>query len=339
MNQIWLAFLTGLTTGGLSCLAVQGGLLASAVAPKDATNDSSLATVSVSGVGMFLFAKFIAYAILGFFLGLLGSSLTLTPKLLGVAQIFAGVFMLITALRIANVHPVFRYFVIQPPRWAYRLLKQTSRGQSWFAPAMLGFLTVLIPCGVTQATMVIAVASASPLLGALIMGAFVLGTSPVFFVLGATVTQLLKRRVFSYVASGLVLIFAIYSINGGIGLTGSFFTLQNIYRAAVASPQELAYGGQVAGVTNGVQDVSIVVGSNGYSASVTNLKAGVPVDLKLISENVNGCARAFTIPDLNITKVLPVTGETSITFTPRNTGQLAYSCAMGMYTGSFNVIP
>ena len=26
MYTIWLAFLTGLTTGGLSCLAVQGGL-------------------------------------------------------------------------------------------------------------------------------------------------------------------------------------------------------------------------------------------------------------------------------------------------------------------------
>ena len=32
MDQIILAFITGLTTGGLSCLAVQGGLLASCLA-------------------------------------------------------------------------------------------------------------------------------------------------------------------------------------------------------------------------------------------------------------------------------------------------------------------
>ena len=31
MNQIFVAFITGLTTGGLSCLAVQGGLLASSL--------------------------------------------------------------------------------------------------------------------------------------------------------------------------------------------------------------------------------------------------------------------------------------------------------------------
>jgi len=29
MNKLLLAFITGLTTGGLTCLAVQGGLLAS----------------------------------------------------------------------------------------------------------------------------------------------------------------------------------------------------------------------------------------------------------------------------------------------------------------------
>src|SRR5512145_2984427 len=32
MSQLFVAFITGLTTGGLSCLAVQGGLLASSIA-------------------------------------------------------------------------------------------------------------------------------------------------------------------------------------------------------------------------------------------------------------------------------------------------------------------
>jgi hypothetical protein len=32
MSEIMVAFITGLTTGGLSCLAVQGGLLASSLA-------------------------------------------------------------------------------------------------------------------------------------------------------------------------------------------------------------------------------------------------------------------------------------------------------------------
>ena len=32
MAALWVAFITGITTGGLSCMAVQGGLLASSLA-------------------------------------------------------------------------------------------------------------------------------------------------------------------------------------------------------------------------------------------------------------------------------------------------------------------
>ena len=38
--SLWIIFLTGLTTGGLSCLAMQGGLLASVIAnQKDQEHD------------------------------------------------------------------------------------------------------------------------------------------------------------------------------------------------------------------------------------------------------------------------------------------------------------
>lgn len=342
MNSIWLAFLTGLTTGGLSCLAVQGGLLASSVAPISDPGNQDKKSIRIGSVGMFLASKLVAYTILGFFLGFLGSSLTLTPKLLGMTQIFAGLFMLATAARIANIHPVFRYFVIQPPRWAYRMLKQTSTGGSWFAPAMLGFLTVLIPCGVTQATMAIAIASASPWFGAAIMGVFVIGTSPVFFVLGATVTQLLKQKMFAYATSGIVMIFAILSINGGLGLMGSFYTFQNIWRAATITNDELVMvsrGGQVAGISSGgTQEVTITAERYGYEQSATTLKAGIPVRLSLVTNNTRGCTRAFTIPDYGISRVLPETGREVVEFTPVKSGRLAYSCGMGMFTGSFNVI-
>jgi hypothetical protein len=37
----------------------------------------------------------------------------------------------------------------------------------------------------------------------------------VFFALGATVVELLQKKVFSYVAAGVIAIFAVLSINGG----------------------------------------------------------------------------------------------------------------------------
>jgi len=324
MSILWLSFLTGLTTGGISCLAVQGGLLATAVAEKQHR---------FSPVLVFVVFKLAAYTLLGFFLGLAGATLTLTPKLLGWVQIGAGLFMVATALRMIDAHPIFRYVVIQPPRWAFRLMKNTSRSQSLFAPAILGFLTVLLPCGVTQATMAVAVASGSPWTGAAIMAAFILGTSPVFFILGATVVELLQKKVFSYVAAALIGVFALFAINGGLGLMGSPYTLQNYWRVATG---EVAVGSS-APVTGGVQEVTITVKNNGYTASATVLKRGVPVRLTLTTDNTLGCARAFTIPDLALSKVLPATGNETIEFTPQKTGTLGYSCSMGMYTGAFIV--
>lgn len=328
MNSVWLAFMTGLTTGGISCLAVQGGLLASSVSKKES-------------VGMFLAAKVISHVILGFFLGLVGSTLLLAPKIMGFVQIFAGLFMLATAARIANLHPIFRYTVIQPPRWTYRLLRRVSRDDSSFAPLVLGFFTVLIPCGVTQATMAVAVASGNPWLGSAIMGAFVLGTSPIFFFLGTAVTKLLARKAASYAASVVVAIFAFLSISGGIGLTGSFYTLGNIIKAATITIDELVSSApRMASIgPDGRQYVAIDVARGGYAPSSDILKLGVPVSLKLRTDNVQGCARAFTIPEYGVVKVLPVTGEEVVEFTPMRAGQLAYTCSMGMYGGYFTVVP
>jgi uncharacterized protein len=247
-------------------------------------------------------------------------------------------FMLATALRLIDAHPIFRYFVIQPPRWAFRMMKNTSRSRSLFAPALLGFLTILLPCGVTQATMAVAIASGNPFVGAAIMFAFILGTSPVFFVLGATVVGLLQKKVFTYLAAAIIAVFAVMSINGGMGLLGSVFTFQNFYRAATTDTDTLIRGGRAADTTGGVQNVTITVNNGGYQASATTLKAGVPVRLTLTTNNTRGCVRAFTIPELNISKVLPETGSEIIEFTPAKTGRLGFSCSMGMYTGAFTII-
>jgi sulfite exporter TauE/SafE len=338
MNVIWIAFLTGLTTGGISCLAVQGGLLTSSIATvqgSDAEKKGKWAYVSA-----FLLAKLVAYVMLGYLLGAIGSTFLLSPKTMGSLQILAGVFMIWASLRLLDIHPIFRYGIIQSPRWTYRLLKNQTHNASFLGPAIMGFLTVLMPCGITQATMAVAIASGSPLMGALIMGAFVLGTSPIFFALGASVSELLKRPAFSFVAALVVGVFAVLSINGGLALRGSFYTAQNLWAVARMTPEQLAgVGGVLATVdAQGKQQVAIQVYSQGYKSSATTLKVGVPVQLSLVTNNTQGCTRAFTIPDMNVNKTLEATGTEVVEFTPTKTGRLAYACGMGMYTGAFTVI-
>lgn len=338
MNTIWMAFLTGLTTGGISCLAVQGGLLTSSLSAEK-TGESNPSPMSrVGSVSMFLAAKIVAHILVGFLLGLIGSTLVFAPKVMGLVQIVVGVFMLATAARVLELHPIFRYAVIQPPRWVYKLAKRSGQSGRYVAPALIGFFTVLMPCGVTQATMAVAVASGNPLLGAAIMGAFVLGTSPVFFTLGAAVGVFLDRPIFRHIAAGVIAVFAIISINGGMAMQGSIYTLQNFYKAATTEVTLTNASKQASVGADGFQKVSIDVTDNGYIASADTLRVGVPVRVTLSTERTRGCARAFTVPEYGISKILPETGEEVVEFTPKEVGTLAYSCSMGMYTGHFTII-
>ena len=332
MNTLWLAFITGLTSGGISCFAVQGGLLTSAIATEEELEVSRSLKAKV--LITFLAAKLLAYTLLGFLLGFLGASLNISPKIQGIMQIFIGLFMLATAARLLNIHPIFRYFVITPPKFILRMMRNQSQAKSFFTPMILGALTVLIPCGVTQAMMLLAIGSGNPLWGAGIMFFFVLGTTPVFFAIGYMAVELMKKKIFNIIAALAIAIIGILSINSGQLLRGSVHTLQNYWQVISGSVSEVAS----AKLKGGVQEVNITVTNSGYKSDVNTLKVGVPVKIILDAKGVRSCARAFTIPDLNYFKVLPANGREVIEFTPSKVGNLTYTCSMGMYSGSFNVI-
>jgi sulfite exporter TauE/SafE len=196
MSQLAVAFITGLTTGGLSCLAVQGGLLASSLAhqieqdylqqaahkrkQRSKKNQPTPRSNSAIPIFLFLIAKIVAYTLLGALLGLVGSYLTLSPATRAVLMILIGIFMLGNALRMFNVHPIFRYFSVEPPKFITRYIRRTAKGTDTFTPLFLGALTVFIPCGVTQAMMAAALGTGSMVMGAALMFAFTLGTARLF---------------------------------------------------------------------------------------------------------------------------------------------------------------
>lgn len=339
-TNLLLIFLTGLTTGGLSCLLVQGGLLASIISNSQAKLRASALSDQALPLFNFLASKLIVHILLGALLGAVGSVLRPSPMVTGYIQIAIAIYLVGVALSLLDIHPFFRHFIITPPRFLARLAKNQSKSDTWFAPILLGLFTVFIPCGVTQAMEVIALGTGNPLYGAAIMGAFVLGTSPTFFILGFIYERLQKalNTKFYILASSLLIIMAVITLNGGLGLIGSIYTFQNFVEAAKANNDQKPLLGTNAEVKNNLQEVTINVQSYGYSPTNINLKKGIPTKLTLKSQNAQGCARAFTIPKMGISKILPVTGTETVTFVPLNSGPLVFSCSMGMYTGIFNVI-
>ncbi len=343
--DLWVIFLTGLTVGGLTCLAVQGGLLASIIAAREEEDleDGSPKKHNIKPVLAFLATKLLAYIALGFILGSFGGALAISDNARVIMQFLAGAYMIAIALNLLNVHPIFRYVIIQPPRFLTKMVRNTSKSKDLFAPALLGALTIFIPCGTTLAMEAFAISSGSPILGAAIMATFVLGTFPLFLGLGFLTTTLgdtFKTKFFK-IAGILVLYLGVTSFNGALVLAGSPVTLQTI-RDAVPISIDLS-GGESMGqafvkVEQGVQVVDIAVFPTGYSPSNVQVKPGIPVRLNLKSGGRLGCTSQFRIPSLGISKNIPLNGVAEVNFTPSMKGKIVFTCSMGMYSGIIEVI-
>ncbi len=415
MTDLGVIFLTGLTTGGLSCLAVQGGLLASSVA-KQAEDDllntppkaeeivekeiytrgpeyvrkiRELQTYSFSKkryhqylqslkfrypkqlvvrdrkevevtpqrhtarpIVLFLSAKVTAYTLLGALLGAVGSVIQLTPYMRAGLQIAIGVYMLGLAMHLLNVHPIFRHFILQPPKALTRYIRRKAKSGSddLVTPTFLGALTVFIPCGVTVAMMAIAVGTGNVLAGAAIMFAFTLGTTPLFFTLAYTALKLgaRKQAAFLKFTAVVVLILGLVAIEGGLNLAGSPISYANFRQSlreksqqeSVAEPTQSTPSQTAPSATpsstpateqtdNGILRLSATNAS--YSPSVIKAKAGKPYKLEITSQENQGCGRAFTIPSLGLQKTLPENGVTIIDLPAQKPGTMRMTCSMGMY--------
>src|SRR3989304_2801232 len=215
--DLWVIFFTGLTIGGVSCMAVQGGLFASIITAREEEEieEGKNRKQGVWPTLSFLIAKFFAYLLLGFILGGFGEALQISDRVQVTMQIAASLYMLAVALDLLNVHPIFRYVIIQPPRFLTRLIRNQAKSKDLFAPALLGAMTIFIPCGTTLAIEALAISSGSALKGAAIMAAFVLGTPPLFFVLGFITTTLSDtfRARFLKLGAILIIYLGITSLN------------------------------------------------------------------------------------------------------------------------------
>jgi sulfite exporter TauE/SafE len=352
-GQIFIAFITGLTTGGLSCLAVQGGLLASSMAHQieqdyleqsvgQKTRGKKYQEIQVKPsntalpIFLFLVAKLVAYTFLGALLGWLGSFFTLSPTYRAVLMIAIGIFMIGNALRMFNVHPIFRYFSIEPPKFITRYIRKTAKGTDTFTPVFLGALTVFIPCSVTQAMMATALSTGSVILGAALMFAFTLGTSPVFFIVAYMTAEIGARleKFFMRFVAVIVLILGFVTLDGGLNLMGSPMSFQNLTRNLIttnSSPPQSTNAPQ-SSITG--EELFLNVENSGYFPSTLKAPAGKDLKLNLVTKGTYSCALDFLIPVLNFSQMLPPSGNVQVDIPAQEKGSTLYfTCSMGMYTG------
>jgi uncharacterized protein len=363
---------TGLLAGGASCAAVQGGLLAGAVTRRDPAQARVPAGASTSSarkrprtaspsparraapaarpeptagnlapVGAFLAGKLLSHTILGALLGIFGAALQPSPRAQAALLIIAGALMVLFALDLFGVKAVGR-FVPRPPASFGRLVRRSTKTASMATPALVGFATVLVPCGVTLSMELVAITAGSPIAGAAVMAGFVLGTAPLFAVLGYLFRR--SSRALSGrlgIATGVVVLaVAAWTIASGLQAGGwaSFSTGSTTVAAAAPAPSEGDTGasdGPVRIDASGKQVITLTV-TDFYVPTQFTAKAGVPTTLVLHGKDSGGCARAFTIPELGVQEIVKRDGDTTVDLGTRKPGTLRFSCAMGMQTGTID---
>lgn len=358
--SLWAVLLTGVFAGGASCAAVQGGLLAGAVArrrqpepvlvggrgrrktpppPAPTFRDDAVPVAS------FLAGKLVSHALLGAALGALGDAVQLGVKTRSMVQIVAGLLMIVIAADLLGVTIVRRVIPAPPAAWG-RLVRRNARSGSAFAPATLGAATVLIPCGVTLGMEFLAVASGSPLAGAAILTTFVLGTTPLFAAIGyaARRTSTMLRGRLSVLAALAVAVSGVVSLNAGLVLSDSSVTLSSMW-SSVAGAGDGSDDASAAAPTplpavdaDGVQRIALVASDSGYSATTDRIRAGVVTELVVTTSNTAGCTRVLVIPSTGDQEFLPETGTTTIAVGALTPGSFEITCGMGMYSASFEVV-
>ena len=290
-------------------------------------------------VSAFLIAKAIVYTLFGFALGLLGARLQLTTTMRIWIQTFAALFMVIAGIRILRPHWL-PWLAVNSPASVRRFVRRSAKSEAVAAPALLGAITILIPCGTTLAMEAAAITTGRPWQAASIMLAFTLGTAPLFFIVGilAKGSTLFQQRL-KYVTAALVVGIGLFTFNGVLNLTDSPYSWQN----ELAAWRWAAGGGVLAtaetanGVSADAQPTIEVTGS-GYSPGTVTVPAGQPVTLNLAAQGQLGCTSIFRIPKLGVQQQLTSGEATPVIVTFPSPGPYLFTCGMGMFTGTINAV-
>ncbi|MDO8559490.1 MAG: sulfite exporter TauE/SafE family protein, partial [bacterium] len=336
-----VVFLIGLVAAVSSCIAVTGGLLL-AVAAKYNEQHPHLSGAQRFRPHLFFNAgRVVSYTVLGGVVGALGSMLTFTPAMTGYLTLGVSVVMIALGLQLLKIFPWAARLQLKPPKFLAHRIHALSDSGHPAGPALLGAGTFFLPCGFTQALQLYVLSQGDWRRGALTMFVFSLGTLPALLSLGV-VSSFARggfQRYFLKFSGAVVLLLGLWNINNGLTLAGFNVQIPGFsgVEKAVATVREEWTDPNV--TFNGKEQVvKMDVVSAGYRPARFTIRQNVPVRWEINGINTYGCQSVILMPKLNITKYVQQ-GKNVLEFTPTTAGELPFHCSMGMYRGSFTVVP
>lgn len=326
---VMVALLLGVVASLSTCLILIGGIVLSFGNMYQVKEDAKHPWLSRSLPHLYFhIGRIGGFALLGGILGLIGSKINYSLSFTGYLTIIVAIIMLYIGLQILGFLPSITKFGFHLPKSLSKKIQKLENSNNPLTPMVIGVLTFLLPCGFTQSMQVAAIASGGFISGALIMGAFAIGTFPALFSigLGSSYAKKSKFKFVNRVIGIVVVFFALFSLNSGLVLSGSNFTLDFWSQGGESGQVE---------IVDGVQVVKMNVDWT-FEPNEFVIKKDIPVRWEIEGVNISGCSNEIAIPSMGLSKKIEI-GENILEFTPDETGTLPFSCWMGMLGGKFIV--
>lgn len=341
-SSLPVVLLIGLTAGISTCMAIVGGLVLGASAKFAEKHPEATVLQKFKPHLFFNLGRILSYFILGGLIGYLGSFLQLSSSFLGVLTIAVGLVMLLLGIQLTELIPGLSRFKITIPKQISRLFgiqQKSDKEYSHTNSMVMGALTFFLPCGFTQAMQLYAISSGSPVVGALTMGTFAIGTAPGLLGIGgltSAVKGAFARHFFRF-AGIVVMILAFFNISNGFNLAGLNINSDYIQSTAGSAQAKGLDKDPNVELKDGVQIVKMTQERDGYNPNKFTIQKDIPVKWIISSTEPYSCASSIIVPQFRIARALSA-GENIIEFTPTEIGTIRFSCNMGMYTGKFTVV-
>lgn len=335
-SSLTVVVMIGLTAGLSTCMAMVGGIILGVSARHAEKHPTASPLQKFRPHIFFNLGRLISYTFLGGIIASIGSAFQLSGSVLGYLTIVVGIVMFWLGLQLIEIFPRLSSGHLTLPSSVSKFLglnKHQGKEYSHKNAFILGFFTFFLPCGFTQAMQLYAMSTGRFASGALIMGAFAIGTMPGLLSVGglsSIVKGSVAKKFFKFVGLAVILL-ALFNISNGLNLTGysikRFLPSKTIIDSADPNVE----------IKDGLQIVRMKADTSGYSPNTFTIKEKMPVKWIITASEQTSCANFLVSQKLGIKKGLKK-GENIIEFTPEETGEISFMCSMGMFTGSFNVV-
>lgn len=329
-----VALAVGVTAGFSTCMALIGGLVLGLSARFAERHPTASGMQKFRPHLYFNLGRILSFVVFGALIGAVGSLFQMNGIVLGLLTISVGAVMVLLGLQLTGIFPRLGHTLTLPGKIGefFGMSKNSPREYSHARSTMLGAATFFLPCGFTQAMQLFAISTGSPVSGAIIMGAFAIGTAPGLLGIGgltSAVKGAFAARFFRIVGVAVVAM-AIINMSSGYNLLG----IGSLLPARGSRPTASS-----AAQNNAVLPATYRL-STGLSPDTFTAKVGEPTVIEVdVKENGQGCMSTIMIPGLvNRPQYLAAGKTIKMSFTPKRAGDIYITCAMGIPHGTLKVV-